>query len=216
MGNYVSLSLKKFLNRTVVGGVIENYEYCGVFLEQDLTNVLLIDTRDVNSPIRFSDAVYLPFVFPFMYGNSGAEIVYSIDDELKINVAHVCEYHKEDASSHFNQSHILGRKFKMRPLRYAERRILHSSVRQRSSSDQRLMDKMLNGHCWKISGLLSFTKGCFQFTCTDGEQCSVWNFAELSLNEAVIGDIWHDFSGSTLCFGMCNKCKRIHGYMHSD
>ena len=200
----------------VIGGVIENYAYGGVVLEQELTNVLLVDTTDVNSPIPFSDAVYLPLVFPFKYGNGGAEIVYSIDEELKINVVHVCEFRKEDVSSHFDQSHILGRKFKMRPLRYAERRILHSSIRQRSPRDQRLMDKMLNGHCWKISGLLSHTKGCCQFKCADGESCSVWNFAELSLNKAVIGDIWHDFSGSTLCFGMCHKCKLIHGYIGCD
>lgn len=200
--------------RHIFGGELTNLSFSGLPLPRPLHNFLAIDTSDRNSPIVFQGGQYLPLLYPLAYGDDGGYISYRMTGDLEVEITSLPKAEDEN----FFKEFWPGRKARLSPLTYAERRILHSDVRDPSRLDRLRLKKLWNREFFKVSGMIDHYPN--RFKCLrpkkDGFHCSAWKIAEFPATKVPFGDIWHDFSCTNwFVFSFCFECNQIHGHFQS-
>ncbi len=200
----------------IFGGEIENLSFKGQAPPGPLHHIFTIDTADKYTPVRFSDCRFLPLIFPLTYGDGDGQISYRISDELEIEITYISEWTEGDES--YFPGRLPGKRAKLKPVSYAEKRILYSKITGLSYLDKVRMNRLWKGECFKVAGMLDYYPDfgpCLQPGSKENDRCSSWKFAEFPATDIPFGDIWHDYTSDvTFIFAICFKCNQIHGFMH--
>jgi hypothetical protein len=197
--------------RHIFGGELTNLSFSGLPLSRPLHNFLTIDTSDKNSPITFQGGEYLPLLYPLSYSDDGGYISYRMIGDLEVEITSLPEAKDENFFPEF----LPVRKARLSPLTYAERRILHSDVRDPSPSDRCRLKKLWNREFFKVSGMIDYYPN--RFECLNPKKgvnhCSAWKIAEFPATQVPFGDIWGAFSSDNgFIFSFCFECNQIHGH----
>ena len=195
----------------IFGGELTNLSFSGLPLPRPLHNFLTVDTSDRNSPIVFQGGEYLPLLYPLSYSDDGGYISYRMIGDLEVEITALPEAGDRNFFSEF----LPARKARLSPLTYAERRILHSTVRDVSRPDRIRLKKLWNREFFKVSGMIDHYPG--RFKCLQPENgavhCSAWKIAEFPATTVPFGDIWHGYSSANwFIFSFCFECNQIHGH----
>jgi len=195
----------------IFGGELKNLSFSGLPVPRPLHNFLAIDTRDKNSPIVFQGGEYLPLLYPLSYGDDGGYISYRMTGDLEVEITSLPPAEDE----HFFREFLPVRKARLSPLTYAERRILHSDVRDHSRSDVFRLKKLWNREFFKVSGMINYYPN--RFKCLrpkkDDSHCDAWKIAEFPATKVPFGHIWHGYSSDNVfVFSFCFECNQIHGH----
>jgi hypothetical protein len=110
----------------IFGGELTSLSFSGLPLPRPLHNFLAIDTSDKNSPVVFQGGEYLPLLYPLSFTDDGGYISYRLIGDLEIEITSL----PKAADKNFFSEFLPARKARLSPLTYAERRILHSDVRE--------------------------------------------------------------------------------------
>jgi hypothetical protein len=195
--------------RHIFGGELSNLSFSGLPLPRPLHNFLTIDTSDKNSPVVFQGGEYLPLLYPLSYGEDGGYISYRMIGALEIEITSLPEAKAEN----FFPKSLPVRKAMLTPLTYAERRILHSAVRNPSLQDEFRLKKLWNREFFKVSGMIGYYPNRFKCLTSKSKNCSAWKIAEFPATKIPFGDIWGEFSSANwFIFSFCFECNQIHGH----
>ncbi len=199
----------------IFGGEIENLEITGLNPLTKVHHIFTIDTFDQYSPIKFSECRYLPLIFPLSYEDAN-HISYLITGELAIRILNVSGCAEEDEA--FFPNNLPFRKAKLKPLSYAQKRILHSDIREKSFLDKRRMKKLWNGQLFRVSGMLEYNSSfgpCLNNSKSDNTSCSSWKFAVFPATQIPFGDIWNEIPSDVIFeFFVCKNCDQIHASLN--
>jgi hypothetical protein len=196
-------------------------DYLDFKLPAPVHHIFSLDTFDIRSPIRFEGVRFIPLIYPLSYSSGGGEISYQIAGEGKVRITHLSEY-REDDPPYFLLDELPERRSSLVSLTYAERRILGSSVRDRSFLDRWRMQRLWNGECFRVAGIMEYhsrlgASPCPATTNIDRKNCSGWRFASFPATKHPFGDIWHEYSPETwFCFAVCFSCGTIHAFNQCD
>lgn len=195
----------------IFGGDIENLVIKSQHSFSKIHHIFSIDTFDKYSPIRFSDSRYVPLIFPLAYEDA-CHIAYLLTDELEITVTSIsgCTLENHD----YFPNNLPLKKAKLKPLSYAEKRIFHSDIREKSFFDKKRMKNLWNGNAFIVSGILEYNSNfgpCLNTKKTDEINCSAWKFASFPATDIPFGDIWNEIpSDVSFEFYLCFDCNQIH------
>jgi hypothetical protein len=156
----------------------------------------------------------LPLIYPLAYSIGGGEISYRVLGEDSLEIVHLSEYSLDDPA-YFTLNELPERRASLKPLTYAERRILGSNVRDKSWLDRWRMHRLWNGECFRVSGMMEYRPTLNSFPCPKkaGEPCDGWMFAYFPATKKPFGDIWHEYSSDVhFCFAACLECSTIHAF----
>ncbi len=199
----------------IFGGDIENLKITGLNLPINIHHIFTIDTFDKYSPIKFNKCRYLPLVFPLSCEDVN-HISYLITRELEITILNVSGCAKEDKEIFPNN--LPFSKAKLKPLSYAQKRILYSDIREKSWLDKRRMKKLWNGQLFSVSGMLDYNPHfgpCLSNNDSDNTFCSSWKFAEFPVSRIPFGDVWHEIPSEAIFqFFVCRNCDQIHASLN--
>jgi hypothetical protein len=202
--------------RHVFGGK-PDISYSGITPPAHVHNVLTLDTNDRHSPVRFAESRFIPLIYPLAYSVGGGEISYRVVGDSAIEVIHLSDYSPDDPP-YFVLDALPERRASLKPLTYAERRILGSDIRDKSLLDQWRMRRLWNGQCFRVSGIMEYRSSLNSFPCPhpeneEGGNCNGWIFAYFPASKIPFGDIWHEYSFDVhFCFAVCLSCSAIHAF----
>jgi hypothetical protein len=179
-------------------------------------HLFTLDTHDRNSPVRFEGVQSIPLIYPLAFSIGGGEISYRIVGDRAIEILHLSDYSPDDPP-YFLLDALPELRASLKPLTYAERRILGSSIRDKSLLDRWRMRRLWNGECFRVSGILEYRSNLNSFRCPsaekDGGNCDGWIFAYFPASKVPFGDIWHEYGADVhFCFAVCLSCSTIHAF----
>ncbi len=189
--------------------------YLGIELPTPIHHFLTLDTHDHRSPFMFDGIRYVPLVYPLAYSSGGGRISYQVVGDNQIKITQLSEYCPDDPP-YFLLDSLPERRASLKVLGYAERRILGADIRERSFLDRRRMDRLWDGECFRVAGMLEYDSGMCR--CSSGDPiaqrtCNAWRFAYFPASKRPFGDIWHEYSSDVwFCFALCFDCGTIHAF----
>lgn len=192
-------------------------QYSGIAPPAPIHHLFTLDTNDRRSPIRFEGVRYVPLVYPLAYSAGGGEISYQLHGDNHLEIVDLSEFSEHDPP-YFLLDALPERRATLAPLSYAERRILGSDIRDWSFMDRWRMQRLWNGECFRIAGMLEYHSKLGNGPCRspgnpDGRQCSGWRFAWFPATKRPFGDIWHEYAADVwFCFAVCFDCNTIHAF----
>jgi hypothetical protein len=118
-------------------------------------HLFTLDTHDSLSPIRFDGVRYVPLIYPLAYSTGGGRVSYRVLGDSYIQIVELSDFSADD-DRYFLLDALPEHKAALRPITYAERRILGSDIRDRSLLDRWRMHRLWNGECFRVSGMLEY------------------------------------------------------------
>lgn len=189
--------------------------YSGIKPPAPIHHFLTLDTHDPRSPLRFDDVRYVPLLYPLAYSSGGGRISYQVLGDYQIQITALSEF-CPNAPPYFVLDSLPERRAALKTLSYAERRILGSDVRDRSLLDRWRMERLWNGECFRVAGMLEYDAGmgrCPTSSTAEPRACHAWRFACFPASKKPFGDIWHEYSADVwFCFSLCFACGTIHAF----
>jgi hypothetical protein len=202
------------------GGKLRNFKYTGKPVPAPIHHFLTIDTEVSPTPVLFEKSRYLPLIYPLGYSMGGGEIKYRIVDDATVEIVHLSEFDPEDPP-YIQIEQLPERRASLRPMSYAERRILGTRmIGEKSLLDRWRMKRLWDGQCFRVAGIRDYIKLSGPCSDEDGkprQHCDVWIFARFPATKIPFGDIWYEYSWTVdFCFGICFECGCIHAFNQCD
>jgi len=210
------VSFKRFGKHRFGGKPPIHYSDSGITPPAPIHHLLTLDTHDRYSPLVFEGVRYVPLVFPLAYSAGGGYVSYQVVGDSIIKITQLSEFRADDPP-YFLLDGLPERRASLKPLRYSERRILGSDVRDRSLLDRWRMNRLWNGECFRVAGMLEYDTGvgwCPGSGSSEKKICKAWRFAYFPASKRPFGDIWFDYSYDVwFCFSLCFDCGTIHAFI---
>ena len=189
--------------------------YSGIKAPAPIHHILTLDTHDRRSPLAFDDVRFVPLVYPLAYSNGGGNISYQVVGDYEIKITQLSEFRPDDPP-YFVLESLPDRRASLKALSYAERRILGSDIPERSFLDRWRMNRLWNGECFRVAGMIKCDFGmgpCLAKKNMEKRDCDAWRFAYFPASNRPFGDIWHEYSSDVrFCFSLCLECGTIHAF----